>query len=188
MSDRSSPLLPTTPSAHIHLRHFHRVGPLHAAVGDGRLAASTARVQQSSSCGGLGSPEDIGGDRNNYDLALDARHHSRTRNDFNLSAEIAHTPRTTQPVPSLSCQPLQLASGWNESSNGTSLLGIGSLPFKGKNRICYHCGKMFQFSNDLRKHIRTHTGEKPYKCPYCTYEATQKVHLRGHILRRHKST
>lgn len=182
MSDRSSPLLPPTSSAHTQLRHFHRVAPLHAAVGEGfRLAASTARVQQSSSCGVLGSPED----RNNYDLSINLRHSSQARLDFNLPVDVAHTPQSTQPM-SLSSQQMQLGSGWNDPSNGMPVLDLGRLPFKGKNRVCYHCGKVFQFSNDLRKHIRTHTGEKPYKCPYCTYRATQKVHLRGHILRRHR--
>lgn len=33
--------------------------------------------------------------------------------------------------------------------------------------------------------MRTHTGEKPYACPYCPHRATQKVNLKGHVITRH---
>ncbi|XP_042238556.1 protein tramtrack, beta isoform-like isoform X3 [Homarus americanus] len=176
MSDRSSPLLPPPPSAHTHLRHFHRVASLHAAVGEGsRLAASTTSVQQGTSRSALGSGGGIVVDRSDYGISMEIIHSSR----------IGHS--SSQPM-ALSDH-LRLANRWNDSmSNGASVLDLGSIQSKTKNRICDHCGKVFQFSNDLRKHIRTHTGEKPYKCPYCSYRATQKVHLRGHILRRHRPT
>ncbi|XP_069946189.1 protein tramtrack, beta isoform isoform X4 [Cherax quadricarinatus] len=174
MSDRSSPLLPPPPSAHTHLRHFHRVASLHAAVGEGsRLAASTTSAQQGSSWSVLGSGGGIVVDRSDFDMSLNILHSSRS--GYSSSQQMALSDH------------LRLANRWNDTmSNGASILDLGSIQSKGKNRVCDHCGKVFQFSNDLRKHIRTHTGEKPYKCPYCSYRATQKVHLRGHILRRHR--
>jgi KRAB and SCAN domain-containing zinc finger protein len=34
---------------------------------------------------------------------------------------------------------------------------------------CDVCGKGFSYNSNLQKHIRTHTGDKPYKCDKCAF-------------------
>merc|ERR1711899_726041 len=54
-----------------------------------------------------------------------------------------------------------------------------------RNQICDVCGKAFRQKAELRDHNNTHTGEKPYKCKYCSYccasFATMRMHERNHL-------
>ncbi|XP_045103735.1 zinc finger and SCAN domain-containing protein 10-like isoform X11 [Portunus trituberculatus] len=55
-------------------------------------------------------------------------------------------------------------------------------------KLCSICGRGFGGKNrqfNLARHMRTHTGEKPYACPFCPHRATQKVNLKGHVITRH---
>ena len=53
---------------------------------------------------------------------------------------------------------------------------------------CEICKKYFHGNNCkylLKRHMITHSGEKPFKCPFCPHRANIKQNLDMHIKRRH---
>lgn len=49
-----------------------------------------------------------------------------------------------------------------------------------KNFICDHCYGAYRSSYHLKRHMLTHTGEKPYACDSCEMRFIQRYHLDRH--------
>ncbi|CAL1270276.1 unnamed protein product [Larinioides sclopetarius] len=72
------------------------------------------------------------------------------------------------------------ASSTSSKGGGVTDAAEGS-PKLLKSWSCEFCGKAFRFESNLIVHRRSHTGEKPYKCPICTHSCSQASKLKRHM-------
>ncbi|EDV92913.1 zinc finger protein 180 [Drosophila grimshawi] len=113
--------------------------------------------------------------------------------ELDIECELADTvdakPLTDQPTARLNFNEISCDSPKNhpvrqKRSNVKSRKSC-SLPLS---HFCETCGKGFPRRYSLVTHIRTHTGERPYKCPYCALAFTQGQALKRHIRRLHSNS
>uniref|UniRef100_H3D4I9 Zinc finger protein 217 n=1 Tax=Tetraodon nigroviridis TaxID=99883 RepID=H3D4I9_TETNG len=134
--------------------------------------------------------------RTYHQLVLHSRIHKRERSGEE-SPTSADRKRALEQVPSLLRRSVERSACSRESVlQRRSLPGIDAVSrvpgedglgqSKARSKECNYCGKSFRSSYYLTIHLRTHTGEKPYKCIYCDYAAAQKTSLKYHLDRHHK--
>ncbi|KAG9353361.1 hypothetical protein JZ751_017938, partial [Albula glossodonta] len=61
------------------------------------------------------------------------------------------------------------------------LLGAAPPRRPAKQHVCHTCGKNFSSSSSLQIHERTHTGEKPFACTFCSRAFSTKGNLKVSI-------
>ncbi|KAL1115315.1 hypothetical protein AAG570_007345 [Ranatra chinensis] len=77
----------------------------------------------------------------------------------------------------------------SEENNGGSSGKKKSAYSLAPNRVsCPYCLRKFPWSSSLRRHVLTHTGQKPYKCPHCPLLFTTKSNCDRHLTRKHGSS
>ncbi|XP_061610843.1 zinc finger protein 513a isoform X1 [Phyllopteryx taeniolatus] len=52
---------------------------------------------------------------------------------------------------------------------------------KNKLHSCHLCGFSSRYANHVKRHMKTHNGEKPFNCPVCAYASAQLVNLQRHL-------
>ncbi|KAI1703167.1 c2H2-type zinc-finger domain-containing protein [Ditylenchus destructor] len=71
-----------------------------------------------------------------------------------------------------------------ESSNKVSAVRKSGKGRVLKRKKCKHCSYTSDVSN-VKRHMLSHTGEKPFKCNQCSYAGTQRIRLQAHIRVHH---
>ena len=91
----------------------------------------------------------------------------------------------THTLPPLLCQynhgvSLQRLLGSGAVSPGG---GCGQPGDQGKKMMhhCHVCNRGFLNKSNIKVHLRTHTGEKPFGCEHCSKAFRQKAHLLKHM-------
>lgn len=72
-------------------------------------------------------------------------------------------------------------------SSASCVSSVLSSHLPSKLKSCEFCGKMFRFQSNLIVHRRSHTGERPFRCPLCPHACTQQSKLKRHM-KTHAST
>lgn len=113
---------------------------------------------------------------------------------FKVASPTQHV-QDTRPQPSSSVLSFSVSDPPNSAS--TVMTNDGRRPYlkssdhlstmlhgegRGKKHQCPHCGKRFNRPSSMKIHVNTHTGAKPYQCPYpgCGREFNVNSNMRRH--------
>ncbi|OJT14454.1 Transcription factor steA [Trametes pubescens] len=96
-------------------------------------------------------------------------------------AQHTHVRTATEPSYALSAgqQQQQMPGGWSAADVGMEMEGAP----RTKAFVCplFSCGRMFKRMEHLRRHLRTHTLERPFQCDQCQKRFSRSDNLAQHV-------
>ncbi|KAL4770785.1 transcription factor steA [Aspergillus nidulans var. acristatus] len=137
-----------------------------------------------------------------YTAALPQKNlmHEMSRNGTPLSSVGEHREQSSIPLTQADDLPALPANGTVESGahNGVghksdryatgpvrrarsaTMMELGPYPQKSHSCPIPSCGRLFKRLEHLKRHVRTHTQERPYPCPYCNKAFSRSDNLAQH--------
>lgn len=107
------------------------------------------------------------------------------------SNPLSHEPGTFCARPAENAFPASSLSIGAESNNEEQVAVPGTLPLQsaGKGFSCplLSCGRMFKRLEHLKRHVRTHTQERPYECTRCSKRFSRSDNLTQHVKTHEKA-
>ncbi|KAJ7255097.1 STE like transcription factor-domain-containing protein [Mycena haematopus] len=114
----------------------------------------------------------------------------RSHEDMMREAYAANQQQTAQQAAAAAAaqaqaQAAQQAQGLaqGQASPGFATTGFAPGELKTKAFICplFSCGRLFKRMEHLRRHLRTHTMERPFACPRCSKRFSRSDNLNQHV-------
>ncbi|KKK19749.1 sexual development transcription factor SteA [Aspergillus ochraceoroseus] len=98
----------------------------------------------------------------------------------NLAALPTNEALETAVQNSVSSKSDQFAHGPVRRARSATMMELGPYPQKSHSCPIPSCGRLFKRLEHLKRHVRTHTQERPYPCPYCNKAFSRSDNLAQH--------
>lgn len=114
-----------------------------------------------------------------YDLSCNSSDVERSKNFKECQALVS---KSISRIPQLSRSDDKIGMNYGSYENANSSDGISKISFnRVKENRCPMCSQQFTQLNSLKRHIRSHTGERPFPCEYCEKRFVDRERLKVHI-------